>query len=147
LVMAIIGVMISLLLSAIQKARATADISLSMDNVRQMGLAVHNAASAYEGQLPPSVGFYPGSPRTLTSVPPAVFAAYKPATGSTNVSVPTFFFHLLPFIEQEILYNQMNKNKPCGAMFSMGGNKIQTFTARNDPTNFTVVSIDVSGSY
>jgi type II secretory pathway pseudopilin PulG len=51
-VMAIIAVLIGLLLPAIQMARATAIRSKSENNLRQIILAIHHFAGAYDGRLP-----------------------------------------------------------------------------------------------
>jgi prepilin-type N-terminal cleavage/methylation domain-containing protein len=81
-VIGIIGVLIGLLLPAVQKVREAANRVKCGNNLRQLGLAAHHYHDV-NGHLPPGIGLTP-----LT-------------TG--GVWGP-HFFHLLPYIEQENLY-------------------------------------------
>ena len=89
-VIAIIGVLIALLLPAIQKAREAANRTQCSNQLKQHGLACHTAHDTYH-KLPPLVGSYP-VPGTGT-VP-----------GGTVTGVGPAFFHLLPFIEENVQY-------------------------------------------
>lgn len=97
-VIAIIGVLIGLLLPAVQKVRESANRMKCQGNLRQLALACHNYESSY-GVLPPSslsVGFCGAS-------------AANP--GDANVLNATGFIVLLPFIEQQNLFQQLDMTK------------------------------------
>src|SRR5262245_24577927 len=79
-VVAICGTLIGLLLPAVQKAREAAARAKCQWNLKQVGIAFHHA-DALHGRMPPGLGVYPD----------------KGAYG-------TGFLHLLPYIEQDNLY-------------------------------------------
>src|SRR5262245_23894747 len=94
-VIAIIGVLVSLLLPAVQKVREAAARTQCANNLRQLGLAVHNFESG-RGVLPP------GRVDTFDGIT-------VPQLGVTAANVshgPGTF--LLPYIEQDNLYRQYN---------------------------------------
>jgi prepilin-type N-terminal cleavage/methylation domain-containing protein len=89
-VIAIIAVLIGLLLPAVQKVREAANRMSCTNNLKQLGLGLHNYHSAH-GWLPPGmVG--PLSPTDSIGV----------ATG--HGSDYSFFVSLLPYIEQDNVY-------------------------------------------
>jgi prepilin-type N-terminal cleavage/methylation domain-containing protein/prepilin-type processing-associated H-X9-DG protein len=84
-VIAIIAVLIALLLPAVQAAREAARRMQCTNNLKQLGLAVHNYLSV-EGSIPPNSGTGTG-------------------TGQNDFSMKP---RLLPYMEQSATYNSIN---------------------------------------
>jgi prepilin-type N-terminal cleavage/methylation domain-containing protein len=85
-VIAIVAVLIGLLLPAVQRVRESSNRTQCSNNMRQFALAGHNFASAL-GYEPPGLGW----------APPPNMAGQDKAYGM-------YFFHILPYIEQNDLY-------------------------------------------
>src|SRR5580765_6091534 len=80
-VIAMIAILIGLLVPAVQRVREAANRTQCANNLKQLGLASQNYHDQHK-HLPPGIGYYP------------------PASGSFG----TYFFHLLPNLEQGNLY-------------------------------------------
>jgi prepilin-type N-terminal cleavage/methylation domain-containing protein/prepilin-type processing-associated H-X9-DG protein len=93
-VIAIIGVLIALLLPAVQSAREAARRSQCTNNLKQFGLALHNYESANRS--------FP-SGRIWALLPNGSYPQIFSGTPNT-----TWFELMLPFIEQQALYNAFN---------------------------------------
>jgi prepilin-type processing-associated H-X9-DG protein len=95
-VIAIIGVLVALLLPAVQAAREAARRSQCSNNLKQIALATHNYCDTYNGPFP---------------------------VGEYNCCWGTWQVGLLPYVEQKNLYDQY---KYFGALNATGGNPIAT---------------------
>jgi len=91
---AVVGVLVALLLPAVQQAREAARRAQSKNNLKQIGLAVHNYADSYQ-HLP--VGTIPNADLE------------KPEDRLS------FFVGLLPYLDQAALYNGINQKESWNA--------------------------------
>jgi prepilin-type processing-associated H-X9-DG protein/prepilin-type N-terminal cleavage/methylation domain-containing protein len=112
-VIAIIGVLIALLLPAVQKLREAANRMSCTNNLKQIGLAAH-AYHDNHGRFPPAV------------LMPYAQEENDPLTGgAANPFGPNWAVFLLPYVEQDALYAQAN---PTGYP---GTRNLQDFTRYN----------------
>jgi prepilin-type N-terminal cleavage/methylation domain-containing protein len=102
-VIAIIGILVGLLLPAVQAAREAARRMQCSNNLKQIGLAMHNYESANKVFPPGAISLVPGN-----SCPPQTAAGFtrNTATGST------FTVAILPYIEQTAMYNAFDFSVP-----------------------------------
>lgn len=97
-VIAIIGILVALLLPAVQAARAAARRTQSQNNLKQIMLSVHNGHDQLR-KLPPALAFWWSAP------------AYR---GGYTKDDSTFFSCLLPYFEQSNLHNSGWGSNPLG---------------------------------
>jgi prepilin-type N-terminal cleavage/methylation domain-containing protein len=114
-VIAIIGILIALLLPAVQKIREAAARLQSSNNLKQMSLALHNMHDA-NGVLPLSEGAYPRA---------------GAGVGPSTPMVGTVQYHLLPFIEQENVHRAQAQLHPDSWWCGYG---IKTYVSPSDPS-------------
>jgi prepilin-type N-terminal cleavage/methylation domain-containing protein len=103
-VIAIIGVLISLLLPAVQKVREAANRTQCANNLKQIGLAVHNFHDTY-GSFPNTGNqWWTGISYDAAGAPQSI--KYQQAGWA---------YQILPFIEQDNLYKTPDYILPAGA--------------------------------
>jgi prepilin-type N-terminal cleavage/methylation domain-containing protein/prepilin-type processing-associated H-X9-DG protein len=132
-VVTIIAILIGLLLPAVQKVRAAAARLSCQNNLKQLGLAMHNHQSAL-GRLPPGRG-------TPT---PAIFSPHA---------------HLLPHLEQENLRGLIDFTAPPATFtvppstvydgarnFPAATTLVRTFVCPADPTDGRVPGLEFAGT-
>lgn len=115
-VIAIIGILVGLLLPAVQAAREAARRMQCSNNVKQMGLAMHNYESAYK------------------TFPMAWWMDIPGGNNVPNANGNTWGFSILPFIEQTNLYNQFDQRFP--AMNELGPIAVANVEVIKTPLNF-----------
>ena len=107
-VIAVIAVLVGLLVPAVQKVRESASRLQCQNNLKQIGLAMHN----YEGankKFPPAY---------VTTNTYANGTAYGISYGDDNRNGPPGWAWgtlLLPYLEQGSLYNSLRLDLPCWA--------------------------------
>jgi len=146
-VIAIIGVMVGLLLPAVQAAREAARRMQCSNNMKQLGLGLHNYESAYK-RFPYAVG-RSGSITSGSAI-----------AGTLRVRNHKGWIAVLPFIEQQSLYDLADLNLAFSSHArtgSIGGpapgavgnandvvvsTPVETFLCPSDagPTNYSTVS-------
>ena len=144
-VIAIIGVLIALLLPAVQAAREAARRTQSQNNLKQIGLAFHNAHDVYLEFPPVTLNQWSTFNQAATHYD--YRGPYLPYNASTAGSDKTaFFYALLPFIEQSPLHGSirgyqwyMLGNRSDDATKMVGTEAIKAYQAPNDASPYKQV--------
>jgi prepilin-type N-terminal cleavage/methylation domain-containing protein/prepilin-type processing-associated H-X9-DG protein len=120
-VIAIIAILVGLLLPAVQKVREAAARAQCINNLKQLGLACHNHNDTTGGL--PYCPYNPGLGGALA-------LSVKPWTEAHGWTV-----ELLPYIEQQNVYNLYNMNAPWGGPVNRAvvATKIKVFVCPSAP--------------
>ena len=106
-VVAVIAILVAMLLPAVQKVREAAMRTQTMNNLRQMGIGLHNFNDVFR-RLPAACDILPG----------------EKVAGPIHVAI-------LPFIEQENLYRRYLTDNGRGNVTEV---RIETFVSALDPS-------------
>lgn len=120
-VIAIIAILIGLLLPAVQKVREAANRTKCLNNLKQIGIAIHNYENNFQ-KFPPA-GLYP--------------------TGVTSSDVYSIQARILPFIEQANLYSLIDLNVVPGTQLNVIRQRIAIYMC---PSETRDVERDQGGS-
>jgi prepilin-type N-terminal cleavage/methylation domain-containing protein len=112
-VIAIIGILIALLLPAVQKVREAANRAKCSNNQKQIMLAVHNWAGNNSDKLPP--------------------ANLVLTVGSSQV-VGSIHYQILPYIEQDNIYNSYTQDRPDAGYLGARYVTLPLLNCPSDPT-------------
>ncbi len=130
-VIAIIGIMVGLLLPAVQAAREAARRMSCSNNAKQIGLGLHNYHAAYDSL--PIHGTGPTNENTnLASASNAL-----DGTGFTRCEL-SFLVGLLPFVEQQALWETVSQPSVIGTF------RFPAFGPRPNTAEYTPWSTDIS---
>ena len=123
-VIAIIGVLVALLLPAVQAAREAARRAQCLNNLKQLGLALHNYESSY-GRLPPGNLGYDAQESSLTRI-----------DGSNSEVTTAFVAFVLPFLEESALYDIYDFDTATNAQYNLAnspvGKQLATYQCPSD---------------
>jgi len=120
-VIAIIAILIGLLLPAVQKVREAAARMKCSNNLKQIGVGLHNYQSTY-GKLPP-------------------MARYTPASTNKPEERSNLWISLLPYIEQDNVYKLSPGPSPrdpsvdAGDVRSLANKEIKAYLCPSDASN------------
>ena len=112
-VIGIIAILVGLTLPAVQKVRAVARRTADMNNLKQIGLGVHNYASAHGDTLPPAVTRENGKDRWW-------FGAVDPADPEPQKSDVTRG-HIMPYLENNEAALQVPAQAPGPVWLTFNG--------------------------
>lgn len=132
-VIAIIGILVAILLPAVQAARESARRTQCLNNFKQVGVAMH-AHHAAKNYFPQGLDMW---------------TTQEPCSIPRGKSLPFIGFawgvHLLPYMDENTLYDRFDleersgNNYASGENYKAGGTRINSFLCPSDPQGFELV--------
>ncbi len=113
-VIAIIGILIALLLPAVQQAREAARRMQCTNNLKQIGLAFHNFQDTY-GHLP-----FGGADKTSS----VSLGSSDDCCSASQIDYLNWTYHIMPFIEQQNLYDLGDKDNVSSSASVVASNPV-----------------------
>jgi prepilin-type N-terminal cleavage/methylation domain-containing protein/prepilin-type processing-associated H-X9-DG protein len=120
--LAIIALLVSLLMPAIQQARESARLLHCKNNLKQFGLAFQNYESTYD-RLPPVY--------ILLAGPQFKKFGVGTTADRDDANIHGYVEFLLPFLDQAALYNRMDFSAPYLSPVDLRYMKLPNYTANN----------------
>src|SRR5262249_15057481 len=141
-VIAIIGVLIALLVPAVQKVREAANRTQCTNNLKQIGLALHNFHGS-NNRLPSGLMVPIGTASGAIFPSSCPRCAQPPLPGKWG----SWLTWILPYMEQDNLYKQVDLNgreyNYCGSPGAPGAQVIKSYLCPSDYLPKTVIEYSI----
>ena len=108
-VIAIIGILVAILLPAIQMVRESARKTTCLNNIRQLSLACLNFENTYE-HFPPGTAYWPAA-GTLRYIDNSI---WNGRSSPYESNYPSWSRFCLPYLEQEAIHEQLDIKRSWG---------------------------------